>query len=219
MEATERGRKAKHCSFYKPGVIVETYPEHPSLFKIKCATTGRIFMRCAINIARRRMGPDSTIPAPIGQRPTPGAARPLRPTSERSPDSTESYLVGDYIAAIDSVGEIVFWVSKVTAVTEATISLWIHGTTAKSLTSKAKFLPLYTYYEDSGKSRVSHSTQYPQDHVGCEKWTYELATSQLPGLVLARRIKLEPNGALTDTSLKVLGSLGTYVHAKLRKEK
>ena len=66
---------------------------------------------------------------------------------------------------------------------------------------------------------MSYSTQYPQNHPGCEKLTYELATSQLPGLILARRLVLTPNGALTGPSLKVLGGLGTYVHAKLRAEK
>jgi hypothetical protein len=216
--AKKRGRKAKHCSFYVPGVITETYPEHPSVFKIKCEASGRSFMRCAINIARRRVqsGPAASSPAPPAGS---GGQRPLGPASEPCPGSTESFAIGDFIAAIDSVGDVVFWLSKVTAVTESAISLWIHGTTAKSLTSKAKFLPLYTYYENKGKTRVSYSTQYPQNHPGCKEWTYELATSQLPGLILARRLALAPNGALTGSSLKVLGGLGTYVHANLRAEK
>ena len=216
--AKQRGRKAKHCSFYVPGVITETYPEHPSVFKIKCDSSGRSFMRCAINIARRRAqpGPAASSPTPPN---TSGGQQPLGPTSEPCPGSTDSFAVGDLIAAIDSVGDVVFWLSKVTAVSESAVSLWIHGTTAKSLTPKAKFLPLYTYYENKGKTRVSYSTQYPQNHPGCEKWTYELATSQLPGLILARRLVLTPNGALTGPSLKVLGGLGTYVHAKLRAEK
>ena len=234
-EATKRGRKAKHCSHYRPGVIIEAYPEHPSLFKIKCDSTKRTFMRCVINIAHRRvvgavadtpfvddavephqsLGHASIAPATEPAVPLPASESPM---TDACKATTVGFNVGEFVAAIDAPADGRYWLAKVTSVTASSVFLWAYGTTAQKVTATTRFLPLYTYYDTTNKKRTSHITTYPLNHPGCQPWTYELSIGQLPGLVLARALRLLPTGAPTTKTIAALGNLNTYVHHMIRKE-
>ena len=212
-EVKRRKRKAKHLCWYRGPCTITA--KSGTCFSVKHDESGKIFERTLQNIATYKAGKAAVDAAPFNATIAPPAIPNSSPTAAVSPASTDSYAIGDIIAAKDALADNVYWIQKVVAVTHDEIRTHIHGTNGRKLLSAA-FRPLYT--TETGEHYMFKPLKATSKTPESKPWIHRLQTHWLPGLVVARNLKLKTgkttNGRLTKLSCDRLDTLkGSLSHA------
>ena len=202
-EATRRGRKVKHCFWYRgPAKVVKILSQ--TTFTVQMCRDKRLYDRSISNISPwgkpnpkdRNMTLESTPPRPNG------------PTIEASPASTNVYDKGDLIAVKDDASEDTYWLADVTRVRGDDLTLAYYGTNGRALRT-ARFRPMLTTTKNELTFKKAKGTK---------RWTGVMPVHTLPGCVMGRKLKLTNGGTLSSASIQVLTSLvNTLSHALVDK--
>jgi hypothetical protein len=205
-EAHRRGRKAKHCHWYRgPARVVKILS--PTTYTVMMCKTKRLFDRAITNISP--WGPSNADdPHILSNANTPPHLDD--PTTETAQASTTAYTKGDIIAVKDDATEDVYWLADVTRVKGDGLHLAYYGTHGTNL-QRARFRPLYV-------TKRNELTFTPE--TGATRWTGQMSTNSLPGCVVARKLQLTKRGELSTKSFRVVNKLvNTLSHALVDKPK
>ena len=205
-EAERRGRKVKHCFWYRgPAKVVKVLSN--TSYTVQMCRTKRLYDRSIVNVTW--WGP----PAPEGALAEVNANTPPahnEPTAAAAPASTGVYARNDIIAIKDDASDDTYWLADVTRVKGDGLHLAYYGTNGSNLKT-ACFRPLFV----TKKNELAFKKEK-----GATRWTGQMSTHGLPGCVIARKLKLTKRGELSTNSFKVFGTLtSTLSHARVDKPK
>ena len=204
-EAKRRGRKAKHCYWYRgPASIVKILSD--TTYTVQIHKTRRLFDRSIVNISP--WGPAH----PADKDPSPVANTPPQkhggPTNEAAPASTDVYNKGDIIAVKDDSSDDTYWLADVQRIKGDDLTLAYYGTRGRNIRT-ACFRPLLS----TKKNQLTFKKEK-----GAKRWTGQMYVHNLPGCVMARNLNLTKGGTLSKASSQVLTSLvNTLTHALVDK--
>ena len=205
-EAKRRKRKVKHISWYRgPCTVVQADGTN---YTLRHDITGKHYERTICNLAPcpsnlRETTRPTDVPPPEQRR---------GPTLDRAPTSTDCYKLGDFIIAKDAPHIDIWWLLRVTKITDDGITCRIYATRSADA-RKAVWKPIWS----TKNNRLLDAP--PRPPVKAKEWTQEMLTQQLPDLVLMRYLKLTKKGQFTADTFKTLSRLrGSTVHAPLKRD-
>jgi hypothetical protein len=198
-EAARRGRKAKHCFWYRgPAKIVRVLSR--TTFTVQMCKDKRLYDRSIVNISRWGPADPKDLKPKLPHQPT----KQTGPTAEVAPASTDVYDKGDIIAVKDAATDDTYWLADVTRVRGDDLTLAYYGTTGRKLQT-ATFRPMLATKKDELTFKKEK---------GAKRWTGLMPVHSLPGCVMGRKLKLTKGGKLSKPSFQVLTSLvNTLSHA------
>ena len=205
-EAERRGRKAKHCFWYRgPAKIVKILS--PTTYTVQMCKDGRLYDRAIMNVSSWGTTAPEYVHLQSNANSPPQSAAP---TVATAPASTNVYKNGDVIAIKDDATEDTYWLADVTRVKGNGLELAYYGTPTNNLKT-ARFRPIYVTKANELTFTNKQSTS---------RWRGHMSAHGLPGCVVARNLKLTQRGELTTQSFQVVNTLvNTLSHATVDKPK
>jgi hypothetical protein len=197
LEAERKGRKAKHCMWYRgPARVIKCLSD--TAYTVELCSNKRQYDRSIINVSAW----GNTTPATTPDSPAETGAR--EPTAETALANTDAYNVGDYLGIKDDPEQDTWWLAEVTRVKGEGLHLAYFGTCGKNLPS-AKFKPVFV----TNTNKLTFKNEQ-----GAARWTGYVSVDGLPGCVVARNLHRNNTGTLSTRSIRVIKSLvNTLSHA------